>query len=149
MYQTTLEATENNNFEEVKRLHEAGAPWDWKVKATAARNGNMQILTYAHNNGMNYWPPFTTSWAAEGGQLECLQFARNNGCPWRNTTSELASQNGHIHVLKYLFENGCPIESPCTAYAAKNGHLAVLQFLLEDQHRTMDWACDYVFGPTC
>jgi len=132
MYQTTLEATENNNYDEVVRLHEAGAPWDWKVKATAAKLGNLEILQYAHTHGMEYWPPFTTTWAAEGGQLDCLIFARSNGCPWRNTTSELASQNGHLHVVEYLLHNGCPVESPCIAYAAKNGHLSVVKFLVEN-----------------
>ena len=46
--------------------------------------------------------------AAKNGHLEVLKYARENGCPWDEWTCSFAARNGHLEVLKWARENGCP-----------------------------------------
>ena len=46
--------------------------------------------------------------AAKNGHLECLKYAHENGCPWDGETCSEAAENGHLECLKYARENGCP-----------------------------------------
>ena len=129
---TTLQASQQGNLDELKRLHEAGCPWDWYSKPTAAARGDLEMLKYIHENGFEIFPPFTTSWAAREGKLDCLMYARERGCPWRSVSIELAAMNGHTNVVKYMFENGCPWESSITAVASREGRLETLKYLVEE-----------------
>ena len=69
--------------------------------------------------------------AASNGHLECLKYAHENGCPW-NELSDLfyaAAANGHLECLKYLHEKGCPWDEWTCSEAARNGHLECLEIL--------------------
>ena len=56
------------------------------------------------------WDEVTCSNAAKNGHLECLKYAHENGCPWDGETCYNAAQNGHLECLKYAHENldPCP-----------------------------------------
>ena len=54
------------------------------------------------------WDEDTCSEAARNGDLEILQYAHENGCPWNKDTYSSAEKNGNIEMLKYLNENSCP-----------------------------------------
>ena len=47
---------------------------------------------------------YTCSEAAKNGHLECLKYAHENGCPWDQWTCRQAAENGHLECLKYLHE---------------------------------------------
>jgi hypothetical protein len=81
----------------------------------AGRNGHLDCLQYAHENGCP-WDKQTTSNAAENGHLECIKYAHENGCPWDINTTLQASMNGHFDCLRYALENGCPFNEEQTLY---------------------------------
>ena len=47
-------------------------------------------------------------YAARNGHLECLKYAHDNGCSWDERVCEYAARNGHLKCLKYAQDNGCP-----------------------------------------
>jgi hypothetical protein len=46
--------------------------------------------------------------AAKNGHLDCLKFAHENGCPWSENTTSYAARGGQLNCLKYSHENCCP-----------------------------------------
>ena len=52
---------------------------------------------------------YSTIIAARNGHLECLKYAHENGCPWDKFTCADAARNGHLECLKYAHENDCPM----------------------------------------
>ena len=76
------------------------------VTKCAAKNGNLEVLQWARQNGCK-WGPNTCVYAAENGHLEVLQWARQNGCEWNSDTCAYAALNGHLEVLQWARQNGC------------------------------------------
>jgi hypothetical protein len=74
--------------------------------AYAAREGHLELLKWARENGCD-WDSRTCANAAEGGHLELLKWARENGCPWDWRTCADAAREGHLELLKWAHENGC------------------------------------------
>ena len=72
----------------------------------AAKNGQIECLKYAHENGCR-WNKQTCSYAAEYGHLGCLKYAHEHGCPWDEWTCRLAAMNGHLECIHYAWKNGC------------------------------------------
>ena len=60
-----------------------------------ARNGNVELLRFFHENGCP-WDEKTCSQAAFNGHLECLRYAHENGCPWDEKTCSWATENGRL-----------------------------------------------------
>ncbi len=56
------------------------------------------------------WDIFCTLQAAKNGHLECLKYAHENGCPWDRMVICATVVANNIHTFKYLYENGCPCE---------------------------------------
>ena len=94
---------------------------------TAAENGHLECLKFAHQNGC-FWDKDTCKAAAGGGHLECLQYAHQNGCPWNQATCYYAAYGGHLECLQYAHQNGCQLNELVCEYAAENGHLKCLQY---------------------
>jgi hypothetical protein len=53
----------------------------------------------------------TCTYAARNGHLEVLKWARENGCSWNENTCTYAAKNGHLEVLKWAIMNRCPYEN--------------------------------------
>ena len=83
------------------------APWDEWTCASAARNGNLECLKYAREQGCD-WDERTCWSAAKYGQLECLKYAHENGCPWDYWTYFCAMSNGNMEVILFLIEREHP-----------------------------------------
>ena len=49
-------------------------------------------------------------WAVKNGHLNCLKYAHENGCPWDKETCYWAAKYGRLNTLKYAYENGCPYD---------------------------------------
>ena len=53
------------------------------------------------------WDGWICRSAALEGRLECLKYAHEKGCPWDETTCKYAAQNVRSpQCLKYAHENG-------------------------------------------
>ena len=46
--------------------------------------------------------------AAKNGHLNILQYARENGCPWNKETCANAARYDHLNILQWAREHGCP-----------------------------------------
>ena len=99
--------------------------------AQMALDGNVEFLTFLHENVGCPWDEETCRKAAANGHLECLKYARENGCPWNKKTCEAAALNGCLECLQYLHENGCPWDEETCYSAAYNGHLECLKYAHE------------------
>ena len=53
------------------------------------------------------WDENVCSSASKNGHLECLKYAHENGCPWDIKTYNNAVSHRHLECLKYARENGC------------------------------------------
>ena len=108
-------------------------PWDEEVCECAAREGNLEILIYLHENGCP-WNEKTCSAAAGKGHYECLTYAHENSCPWDKFACTTAASNGQLECLEYLHapsgevKNGCPWNELTCKYAAENGYLDCLTY---------------------
>jgi len=89
-----------NNFLSSSRLM-------WLICRLSARNGKIDILKWARENGCP-WNEDICSDAASNGHLDCLKWARENGCPWDEYTCSEAAKTGHLDCLKWARKNGCP-----------------------------------------
>jgi len=108
--QSTYAAARNGHLECLRYAHENGCAWHPKTTYTAALNGHLECLKYAHENGCR-WHSRTTYNAACNGRLECLRYARENGCEWHPETTYIAVYNGHLECLKYVYENCGDVET--------------------------------------
>ena len=43
--------------------------------------------------------------AIKNGHLECVKYAHENGCPWNDIGYKEAEENGNIVCMKYFIEN--------------------------------------------
>jgi hypothetical protein len=68
--------------------------------------------------------------AVKNGNLECLKYAHENGCPWDEYTCNYAVESEHLECLKYAYENGCPCDKEKIYILAKeNNHLDCLEYI--------------------
>ena len=102
-YESCKQAASAGDLDELKKMHQAGYPWDKWTCANAARNGHLDCLKYAHSQGCK-WNNFTPYSAAVNGHLDCLKYVCENGCEWNRWTPEIAAKKGKIECFKYCFE---------------------------------------------
>lgn len=96
----------------------------------AAKNGHLEVLKYAHENGCP-WNVKICSYASLNGHLEVLKYAHDNDCPWDNETCSNAAYNGQLEVLKYAYENDCPWDNETCSNTIVNGHSDILKWLID------------------
>uniref|UniRef100_A0A061R459 F-box domain-containing protein n=1 Tax=Tetraselmis sp. GSL018 TaxID=582737 RepID=A0A061R459_9CHLO len=106
-------------------------PWDSEVCNIAAEAGDIELLSWAYENGCP-WGPDTAIAAARKGQLETLKWLRQHGCPWSDSAApagQRAAAGGHLAVLQWLTTEGFTCDKNTAATAAAGGHLEVLKWL--------------------
>ncbi|GMH93436.1 hypothetical protein TrST_g7471 [Triparma strigata] len=94
------------------------------------RGGNIELLRWLREEKEVPWDGQACYEAAKEGHLEVLQWARENGAPWDDQTCAFAAQGGHLRVLQWAVEHGCPTNGYVTLFAAHRGHLDVLRWAL-------------------
>ncbi|MFO7871231.1 MAG: DNA gyrase subunit A [Kiritimatiellia bacterium] len=77
------------------RCIQKGCLWDWKTCEYAAKEGHLDILKWARDNGAP-WNENTCRYAAKEGHLDILKWARDNGAPWNEATCASAAKGGHL-----------------------------------------------------
>ena len=108
---------------------ERGYPLTADSTATAAEQGNLDVIKYLHENGCP-WDEETCWRAAQAGHLDVLKYAHENACPWNWLTCTKAAAGDHLHVLKYAHEHGCPWNrAQCLQYAIHNRHHHVIAWI--------------------
>jgi hypothetical protein len=85
-------------------------------------NGVIDISNY-YENRMNVIDPRNNicKYAAKNGNFELLKYAHENGCPWNEDICTYAAKSGHLDCLQYAHENGCPWNEYTCACAAIYG----------------------------
>jgi hypothetical protein len=138
-YTTCWEAAGQGDLEELKLMHQAGYPlfrqrtfYEQNNSAlSAAVNGHLDCLRYAHENGCQ-WHISTTGYAASKGFIDCLKYAHQNGAQLNVFTTVGAAANGHLDCLSYAHKNGCVWDESTTWWAALNGHFDCLRYAHEN-----------------
>jgi len=67
-----------------------------------AKNGDMDCLKFAHENGCGIEVCYT---AAQHDNLECLKYAYKNNSPWDDNTSSLTAHSGSLDCFKYMIND--------------------------------------------
>ena len=137
----TTDAAKNGHLDCLQYAHENGCEWDEWTCTYAAKNGHLDCLVYAHDNGCR-WDEWACIYAAEYGHLDCLEYAHINGCEWDKWTCTHAVKNGHLECLQYAHENGCPWDEDTCAYAAFNGQLECLRYAHKNGCPWDEYTCD-------
>jgi len=100
--------------------------------AAAAKNGQLDALTWLRSRGCP-WNCSTCTNAASEGHLEVLRYAHEHGCPWDCQTCLFSAIGGHLELLRYALEHGCPVSlrdlEYCRARALAFGHAEVVEYL--------------------
>jgi hypothetical protein len=140
----TWMAAKRGDLDALKRLHEAGCPWDSDTTSGAARNGHLHCLRYAFEHGceVNYWACIV---AAIHGHLDCLRYLHEHNVPWDGYALMSAAQRGHLECLKYLVESRCPFTSRRWGDEDEDG--GELNFLNDDDYNRRLGCCP--IHPNC
>ena len=102
-----------------------------ELKEVFAEKGNLDMLKFLHENGIE-WSDKCCEYTAKEGQLDTLKYCHENGAPWDQQSSINAALNDDIEMLKYLHEEGCPIDVETSNSACEGGSLECLKFLHEN-----------------
>jgi len=111
--------------------------WPWydqygdPVCCYAAKNGNLECMTFAHEHGCAMTDK-TIIAAAKGGHIDCMIYAHTHGCHLTVKTTRVAAGYGRLTCLMYAIEHGCPCDEFTYYRAIAGGHLECLRYL--DQH---------------
>jgi hypothetical protein len=117
-------------------LREVGAPADYYIAAAAYDNLHWDVLRLAVENGCPVLEAANLYYrAAQHGNLPVLQWARQRGLDeWDTRAAIAAASAGHLHVLSWLYESRAPWNpSGIRVAASRWGHLHVLQWLREQE----------------
>lgn len=104
-----VRACENGDFFILHYALDNACPIDVETFQVKCCN-NLETLKFMRLTvGCKSWNEETCSKFAKEGKLDCLRYARENGCLWDDRTTTAAAVNGHLECLRYAFEEGCPI----------------------------------------
>lgn len=108
--------------------------------SAAAREGQMDILKFMHNNHIKSWDDDACIAATEGGHLQALTFAHKQGRIKLTTEiATIAAKEGYADVLEYyIIQKGPRPSAFIIQYAVERGHLSCLDLIVRNS---------YVIGP--
>ncbi len=127
----TATAALNGHLDCLRYAHENGCKWHQKTVLNAALKGHLDCLRYAFENG-SVVDTEISALAAAGGYLDCLRFCHEKGLLWTEWTTEWAAIKGQLNCLKFAHENGCKWNIELTRVAAQYGQLDCLRYAIEN-----------------
>jgi len=104
-------AAENGDLEVLKYLREeVKAPWDWATAEWAAGNGHLHILEYLVERKYDEYDEDACMGAVKNGHLDCLKYLHETAkAPWHAEAVYYAHEKNHPECLQYLLDNDCPL----------------------------------------
>jgi hypothetical protein len=159
-YNEPFRALQAGDFEEFKRMHQAGLTklddefiWCWgsHLHGFLSDGSHLDFLKYIVENIIEndeenfFWDKTVTYWAAAYGRLDCLQYVKEKGFEWDEDTMGGALRHGSLECLQFAHENGCQLSPSISSHAAMTaGSLECLIYVLNngsvwDQETTF-WA---------
>jgi len=131
-----------------------------------ARDGNVDLLKYAHDNGC-LWdrrtflmiltkgkglrsdpiicyrekknhPLKIRNKRIEGKYMECLKYCYENGCIWDECNYDYMLEEGNLECFKYAYELGCPWNF-IARDVVKIGGIEFVKFLHKANHHDEYW----------
>lgn len=101
----------------------------------AAKKGNLEILNWFVNSGLNFKYKFAIDDACKGGHINILEWFHNSNFKFKYTSDAIdnAASKGHIDVLNWFLKNEFEFKYSEDAIdlAAENGHLNILNWFHE------------------
>ena len=113
MKDTCANAAYNGHLDCLKYAHENGCPWDERIHAQMQHTMGIQIALNMLMKMAAHGIRYTCSSAAYNGHLDCLKYAHENGCPWDKNMLLNAAYEDILDCLKYAHENGAPCHLGC------------------------------------
>lgn len=105
----TTTAVENRNVEMLKYAHENGCPIDEDIFNNddyAYSTTSLECIKYLHDIGIKC--EWACNEAAENGDIELLTFAHENGYKWNYEVTHKCIIRDDDICLNYAIKNGCP-----------------------------------------
>jgi Family of unknown function (DUF5763)/Ankyrin repeats (3 copies) len=124
-------ACQYNHLEMIKVLQAHGNTISNSDFYACCLYGRLEILKYIRQFETTHWRSIYTIVAAEHGKLNILQYAHENGLEFYHLICELASEYGHLECLKYLHKSGFPLGRSASR-ALRNSELNTFQYALEN-----------------
>ena len=125
-------------------LDDIKPPWDERMCAIAALQGQGKILKWIHFKAPSLcpWDETVCSNAATGGHLELLKWLRSPNlpggpAPWNSKTCENAAGEGNLEILKWALEDAIPAckwSKKIPNRAIKNGRFKVVEWLYNKKY---------------
>ena len=131
------------NLDMLKLALETGCTLKGDECSTAAMNGHLHCMKYLREEHHCPWDENTTHQAVRNGSVDCLRYAHENGCPWRTQQDwrfgvdeglqdicTLAVTLGRLDCLKYVHRKGVlfhpdvlikAVDIECIKYARDHG----------------------------
>eukprot|EP00302_Diacronema_sp_CCMP2436_P039830 CAMPEP_0180026178 /NCGR_PEP_ID=MMETSP0984-20121128/25047_1 /TAXON_ID=483367 /ORGANISM="non described non described, Strain CCMP 2436" /LENGTH=307 /DNA_ID=CAMNT_0021950853 /DNA_START=37 /DNA_END=961 /DNA_ORIENTATION=+ len=123
-------AARGGHLEVLRYAHEHGCKWGYYTCEGAARGGRAPRGAAVRTRARLPVEAAICWSAAEEGHLEVLRYAHEHGSPWYESTCYAAAEMGQLEALRYAHEHGCPWNlDECRAKALQNGHAAVVEYL--------------------
>lgn len=107
-----VRACENNDLERIKELRSKGYPWETFSMTEIGCNGNLEILKYAHGDGMPLRRVLFLQ-AVKHGHIPILEYCVKNGYRISDNASLWCLWNKRNDVFEWLCEHGAPINPDC------------------------------------
>ena len=104
-------AAGDGQLEILQYLHEeVGAPWNWEASYHAAQYGHLHILEYLFERKYDEFDIDTYCGAAACGHLDCLKYLHETvKAPWDAEVVREAHEKNRPECLQYLLDNNCPL----------------------------------------
>jgi hypothetical protein len=124
-------AANNDNLPLMKYLYEAKCPWDSNTPSDAAKNGYLECLKFAIDNGCEY--NYALRNAAHGGKLDCIRYLIEEKKEWADlVTVELAAESGSLNCIKYFHQIGSPFRQSVLVQAKLARKQKIINYLIDN-----------------
>jgi hypothetical protein len=128
-WKTSLNAARGGHLHVLKHLFANRVAIDMRAGAAAARIGDLDILKWFDEVGINWKHQSVYTAAADCGSVEMMHWFTDNGAVYDAKVMKTAAENGHLNICKHLREQGCGWDTSVTLSAKT---VEVLKWLHEN-----------------